>query len=233
MCGRVFTINTYEELFFRYLKGKMPVATSGVDSAHIKPNYNMCPTQSTLILCRADDLLTLKPMRWGLVPAWAKTVKDADKYSMINAKSEEITEKKSYKAAFLKRRCIVPISGFYEWKSENKVKTPFAITLKNQAIMSVAGIWEHWQSSESSQAVDSFSIVTTASNEFMSKIHARMPVILSEDQETTWLDSGSNIDELNEIMKGCKSEALEMRQVSKLVNSPKNNSPEVFKASSS
>jgi putative SOS response-associated peptidase YedK len=232
MCGRVFTITTYEELFFRHLKGMLPVTQSVTDLAQLNPNYNMCPTQSTLILCRADDLLTFKSMRWGLVPAWAKTVKDADKYSMINAKSEEITEKKSYKAAFQKRRCIVPVSGFFEWRTEDKVKIPFAITLKDKAIMSLAGVWEHWQSPESSESVDSFSIVTTAANSFMAKIHTRMPVILSEDQEVKWLDSGTTVSELNEIMKSDKAKDLEMRQVSKRVNSPENNSPEVLDATS-
>lgn len=227
MCGRAYSTFTDDELYFRYLNRRswhLPLADS---KPVVNPNYNLCPTQNTQIFSARDGTLGFHLMRWGLVPGWAKTVKDADKYSMINAKAEEIAEKRSYKAAFRQRRCIVPLSGFFEWKREGNQKTPYAIRGKGEAIISLAGIWESWQGADG-ETVDSFSIVTTAANEFMQSIHTRMPVILTSEQEQEWINLETGTDQLNLIMKGCASEFLEARPVSNLVNSTRNNSPEVL-----
>ena len=232
MCGRNYSTYTDEELQFRYLNRKWPLTLSGPVSETIpsfKPNYNMCPTQTGLVFAAQDGKLSFSSMRWGLVPGWAKTVKDADKYSMINAKAEEIAEKRSYKSAFQKRRCIVPVSGFFEWKREGEEKRPFAISLKEDPIMILAGIWEHWESKETGEVVESFSLITTASNTFMSEIHTRMPVILNREQEEKWIDPDMNDPKaLQKIMEGCPSEVMKAVEVSKLVNSPRNNSSEVL-----
>ncbi len=228
MCGRAYHTYSDEELFFKYLKRgwNFPIEKSTLE---IKPNYNLCPSQVTPIVSLFEGSLGIREMRWGLVPSWAKTVKDADKYSMTNAKAEEIREKRSYKVAFQKRRCIVPVSGFYEWKKDGTKKRPFAISLKTTSIMSLAGISEHWVSSDTGEVVDSFSIVTTSANSFMSNIHTRMPVILSSEQEESWLDPKSAYDShLAPLMSGCSSEILTAIEITSLVNSPKNNSPEVL-----
>jgi len=231
MCGRDYLTYTDEELFFRYLNRKTWPWAIEKDIPAFKPNYNMCPTQTGPVLSVVDGKLGFRLMRWGLVPAWAKTVKDADKYSMINAKSEEIAEKRSYKAAFQKRRCIVPVSGFYEWQRSGTTKKPFAIHLKNAPIMSLAGIWEHWVNIEDTETVDSFALITTAANSYMEKIHTRMPVILGPQEEERWLDPNLNDgSQLSSFMKGCPPEWLESYEISPLVNSPKNNSVEVLKA---
>src|SRR5687768_3075979 len=111
MCGRDYSTYSDEELYLRYLnKRKWPwkVDKEVPDS---RPNYNMCPTQTGVILGVFDDKIGFREMRWGLIPKWAKSVKDASKYSLVNARSEEITEKRTYAPAFKKRRCIVPVSG--------------------------------------------------------------------------------------------------------------------------
>lgn len=229
MCGRAYATYTDEELLFRYLDRKPWAWQIDKQIPAFKPNYNMCPTQSGLVLSVCNGNLGFRQMRWGLVPAWAKTVRDADKYSMINAKSEEITEKRSYKGAFQKRRCIVPVNGFFEWQRADTKKKPFAIHLKDDSIMSLAGIWEHWTSNDSSEMVDSFSVITTGANSFMEKIHMRMPVILDQNDEETWLDPTiTEPQQLLALMKSCPPEPLDAFEISTLVNSPKNNSPEVL-----
>jgi len=229
MCGRAYSTYTDEELHFRYLNRKgwrWPVNSSIPSSP---PNYNMCPTQLSLVLSVSDGALSFRLMRWGLVPGWAKTVKDADKYSMINAKSEEVTEKRSFKSAFQKRRCIVPVSGFYEWKRSGDSKQPYAIHLKDEPIMSLAGVWEHWESKENGEIVDSFCLMTTAANSFMREIHTRMPVILSPEQEQDWLDPEiTDSSETFPLLAPCEPELLTAYPVSALVNSPKNNSPKLL-----
>ena len=224
MCGRTYKTYTDEELLYRYLNGK------SLKLPEMRPNYNMVPSQETLILRVADRERHFDDMRWGLVPFWANDVKSADRYSMINAKAEEIAEKRSFKGAFEKRRCIVPMTGFFEWKKlETGNKRPFCIHLKNEPIMSLAGIWEKWKSKDGTQEVLSFSIITTEANEVMREIHTRMPVILHQSNEAEWLDpENTNISELKNLLKPCPSEWMEMYPVSTLVNSPKNNKPEVL-----
>lgn len=225
MCGRAYETYTEEELYLRYLNESRKRNPLG-----LKANYNLSPTQQSPVVLNKDGERTIEMFRWGLVPFWAPDVKSASKYSLINAKGEEILEKRSYKEPFLKRRCIVPLSGFIEWKRESeKVKRPFAIRLKDTSIMSVAGVWEHWQSKESGDIVDSFSIITTEPNTFMADIHNRMPVILSREQEAQWLDQ-KNTDgsSLLKLLKPCPAEWLDAYEISTAINSPKNNRPEVL-----
>jgi len=230
MCGRAYATYSEEELIFRYLNRKpwpWPIEKLVPD---FKPNYNMCPTQIGLALSVHEEKLGFRQMRWGLVPGWAKTVKDADKYSMINAKAEEISEKRSYSAAFRKRRCIVPVSGFFEWKRSTTSKKPFAIFLKEDSIMSLAGVWESWTSKENGEVVESFAVLTTAANSFMENIHTRMPVILGPDKEEAWLDPDVTDElKLKNLLSLCSPDNLGAFEISTKVNSPKNNSSEILK----
>lgn len=225
MCGRAYETYTEEELHARYLNEKTKRKPFG-----FRPNYNMSPTQISPVVLVRDGELQIAQLRWGLVPAWAKDVKSASKYSLINARGEEITERRSYKASFEKRRCIVPLSGFIEWKREGESsKRPFAIHLADKSIMSVAGIWEHWVSKETGEIVDSFSIVTTAANSFMEKIHDRMPVILDRADEAEWLDPKIiDTQKVLRLVKPCPSDWIDSYEISPLVNSPRNNSSNVL-----
>ena len=225
MCGRAYETYTEEELEMRY-QSKKPIKIPKV-----RPNYNMCPTHFSPIVLERDGTRTIELFRWGLVPSWARDVKSADKYSLINARSEDIELKRTYQRPFHEQRCIVPLTGFYEWKRPEKgPKKPFAIHLRDNSIMSVAGVWEKWLSKETGEEIDSFSIITTSANKFMSKVHNRMPVIFNKEAEEIWLDRNlkdSNV--LKEMLVPCPDDWLEAREVSTLVNSPKNNSPEVLK----
>jgi putative SOS response-associated peptidase YedK len=142
---------------------------------------------------------------------------------MINARAETITEKPSYRVAFQRRRCIVPLSGFYEWQRQGDEKRPFAIFSKNEPLLSLAGIWETWGD------IHSFSLITTEANAFMSKIHDRMPVLLSEKDEEEWLDPKQTSSErLLRLLKPCPERWLDCHEVSTAVNSPKNNREELL-----
>jgi putative SOS response-associated peptidase YedK len=224
MCGRASTTFTNQELAIRYLN------RSPLIIPDLRPNYNLSPTQNTVVLRVVENERKFDSMRFGLIPFWAKDIKSTSRYSLINAKSEEITEKRSYKGAFEKRRCIVPLSSFFEWKKTEKgPKKPFCIRLKNEPIMSIAGVWEHWKSKDETQEVFSFAMITTEANEFMQNIHTRMPVILDRSDEERWLDpENANVTELQKILKPCPSEWLDAYEVSTMVNSPKNNKPEVL-----
>lgn len=218
MCGRKYSTYSEEELHLRYLNHRQI-------ELGLMPNFNFCPTQSGPVVRMVDGELRIDIFRWGLVPSWAKDEK-AGGYSLINAKAEEITEKRTYKEPFQKRRCVVPISGFIEWRSEPSGKRPFSIFLKTQPIMSLAGIWEFWE--RDGKSVHSYSVITTAANSFMADIHTRMPVILSREDESRWLDPQAEVRELQNLLKSSRSENMRAIEISRLVNSPKNNSPEVL-----
>ena len=223
MCGRAYETYTEEELTFQYLN-RRPIRLDG-----FRPNYNMAPTQVSPVVLVRDDARRIELFRWGLIPTWAKSIKAASKYSLINARGEEIGEKRSYKHAFHRRRCIVPLSGFYEWKREGTRKRPFAIHLKDQPIMSVAGVWEHWQPGDQPASVHSFSIVTTRANDFMANIHDRMPVILEERDVELWLDPEvQDPERLLPLLRPCPRAWLAAHEVSTSVNSPSHNSPDLL-----
>lgn len=228
MCGRAYQTYSEEELFLRYLNEK----AKHDPMSSLLPNYNLSPTQKSPIVFREQGELRIAIFRWGLVPFWAKDVKAADKYSLINAKAEEIDEKRSFKEAFLLRRCVVPFSGFFEWqRADGGTKRPYAISLIKEPIMSVAGVWEFWKSKDTHEMVFSFSVITTSANSLVSKIHNRMPAILSRSEEQEWLDPHNrNILELKNLLKPCPSDWLEAREVSNLVNNPRNNRPELLLA---
>jgi putative SOS response-associated peptidase YedK len=230
MCGRAYQTYSEEELCLRYLNEK---AKHDPMNGFI-PNYNLSPTQKSPVVFREKGELRIGFFRWGLVPFWAKDVKAADKYSLINAKAEDIDEKRSFKEPFLRRRCIVPFSGFFEWqRTDGGPKRPYAISLKGDAIMSLAGVWECWKSKTTNEEVFSFSIITTSANSLVAKIHNRMPAILSRLEEKEWLDPHNHdILALKNLLKPCSSDWLEAREISNLVNNPRNNRPELLLAPS-
>lgn len=223
MCGRAYQTMSEEDLELRYQWQRAKSPPLG-----LKLNYNLSPTQKSPVVFINQDKVDIQLMRWGLIPAWAKDIASASKYSLINARGEEIHEKRSYKSAFRKRRCIVPVSGFFEWKREGEsTKRPFAIYLKSESIMSIAGIYVRWVSNESGEEVDSFSVVTTEANSFMEKIHNRMPVVLDQKSEEVWLDpNNDDVESLQKLLRPCPNDWLNAHEVSTMVNSPKNNRSE-------
>lgn len=160
----------------------------GVDvrTAIYKASYNCAPTQNLAVITGTDQK-NLSFMRWGLIPSWAKDLSIGNK--MINARSETILEKPSFRTPFRKRRCLVPATGFFEWKRANG-KTPYLFSVKNEVIFSMAGLWDEWVSPDG-EIIRSFTIITTKPNELVGEVHDRMPVILHREKETVWLNDSS------------------------------------------
>lgn len=188
------------------------------------PNYNCAPTQ-LLPVVTSETPATLSIFRWGLIPFWAKDASIGNK--LINARAETITEKASFKHAFVRRRCLVPADAFYEWKKmeSGKLKIPYRIFLRDEPVFSMAGLWDQWKSPEG-QIIHTFTILTTTPNELMAEIHDRMPVILPKEHEQTWLKSPHQ-EELLGLLKAFPANRMDTYRISDLVNSPRNNSEAV------
>jgi putative SOS response-associated peptidase YedK len=214
MCGRFSLTVNEAELNLRF-------ELAGGDAPYV-PRYNGAPTQ-LLAVITGENPDKLSYYRWGLIPPWAKDISIGNK--MINARAETLTEKPSFRAPLYSRRCLVPADGFYEWQ-QDAGKQPFRIVVKSNPVFAMAGLWERWKSPEGS-VTDSFTIITTEANDFMKPIHSRMPVILKPQDEKTWL-SGSNPDEIRMLLKPYSSGDMDAFRVSKLVNSARNNGPEVW-----
>lgn len=187
----------------------------------LEPSYNIAPGNDVVAVVKKDRT-SVEIFRWGLIPHWAKDEKTG--YKMINARSETLAEKPSFKKAFQKRRCLIIADGFYEWRGEGKHKTPYYFHLRNLAPMGFASLYESWRGPDE-KLVNSCTIITTEPNSLMRPIHNRMPAIIAREDYRLWLDSDV-FDEkaLGSLLRPYPPGTLECHQVAPLVNSPKNNS---------
>jgi len=184
------------------------------------PSFNCAPSQKLPVITNSNPG-ELSFFQWGLIPPWAKDPKIG--FKLINTRSETIQQKPSFKKAFEQRRCLIPANGFFEWHKSDK--NPFRIFMKDEPIFAMAGIWETWFDAEQ-RALHTFSIITTEANSTMKHIHSRMPVILSNQHEEAWLKD-NNLQHLTKLLKPVDDSMLDMYPVSKKINSPVNNSPEL------
>ena len=214
MCGR-YSFAAVDEL----IEERFGVR---VRTAIYKARYNCAPGQELAVIS-STDLGEISLFHWGLIPSWAR--ERSIGYKMINAKSETILEKPSYKNAFRSRRCLVPADSFFEWQKDAE-KNPYRILMKDERLFAMAGIWDRWTSSDG-EIVHSFSILTTSPNELMNGIHDRMPVILNEADEKPWLSPLSD-SELLGMLKPYPAAKMKTYKISKLVNSPRNDSAEIL-----
>ena len=190
----------------------------------IGPRYNIAPTQEAPVVRAGEDgRREVAMLRWGLVPFWAKDPKMGAK--LINARSETVAEKPSFRNAFRKRRCLVPASGFFEWTGEAGHKVPHAITLAGRELFAFAGLYEHWKSPEG-EARETFTILTTGANHAMSAIHDRMPVILAVADYDSWLLGPP--EDAQALLKPSPDDEIRSRTVSRALNNPRNDSPELL-----
>lgn len=216
MCGR-FTLKTPAQ--------DLATLFEGLSFSGLRPRYNICPTQ--MVSCVRNDLegdRQLAALRWGLVPFWAKDLKMGAR--MINARSETVSEKPSFRAAFKKRRCLVLADGFYEWKKEGKQKQPYYISLVDHQPFTLAGLWESWTDKKSDETVETCTILTTTANESMQPLHDRMPVFLDEDKRDVWLDAEfQDKSHLESMLVPYAEGRLQAWPVDKMVNKPVNDLP--------
>ncbi len=214
MCGR-YSFAVVDEL----IEERFGVR---VRTAIYKARYNCAPGQDLAVISNHTPE-ELSFFHWGLIPSWARDKSIG--YQLINARSETITEKPSYKNAFRSRRCLVPATGFFEWKKDRD-KDPYRILMKDETPFAMAGIWDQWTTADG-EIIHSFSILTTSPNAVMNDIHERMPVILSRADEKRWL-SPLPESELIDLLKPYPAEKMKAYKISKLVNSPKNDSAEIL-----
>lgn len=193
--------------------------------ADLPPSYNVAPTQQIrAVRLGADGVWELCPLRWGLVPAWAKEINS--KYSMINATCEGIEGKPAYRGPFKNKRCLIPADGFFEWMKTEGGKQPYLIHLASGEPFCFAGLWEHWE--RDGQVVESCTIITCEPNELMARMYDRMPVILPPKQYDLWMEPTTPLDQLKAVLGPFPADALLAVPVSKAINSPQNNRPELL-----
>jgi len=221
MCGRFTLSADFSEIIDRF------AIEAAIEEELYNISYNIAPSHSVLSVINDGSRNRLGYLKWGLIPSWAKDEKIG--FKLINARAETLTEKPSFREAYKKRRCLVIADSFYEWKRHSqKNKTPMRIKLKNDELFAMAGLWERWKSPEG-KTIYSCTVITTTPNEMVKDIHDRMPVILKREDEQTWLNpSIQDSQKLNSLLKPFPEEFIEAYEVSNLVNSPKNNLPQLI-----
>jgi len=194
-----------------------------------KPNYNIGPSTNIMTI-RANEggEREAVSMQWMLVPSWSKVKKL--KYLTVNARDDSLLSKPTWREPFKRSRCLIPNSGFIEWKHlEDKTKEPYLIYLKDQKISSFAGIWDRWRDNETGETLESCAIITTDANELVGEIHAkkRMPVYLHKSEYDEWLDPDNhNTDELQDLLVPYPSEEMAAHKIFPKIGSYKYNAPE-------
>lgn len=205
MCGRFAQIEPVDVIAQRLQVAKVLVQ-------HTAPRYNICPGENIVALVQNRDVQLLE-LRWGLIPYWAK---DPSAFKpLINARVETVIQKPSFKRAFFNNRCIIPASGFYEWKKEGARKIPYYITIED--FFGFAGIFDGV--TLNNKQIQTCAILTTEANEQMSAIHSRMPVIILQSEFEQWLDVKTSVDLLEKLMRPFNSK-LGIYQVSTKINNP-------------
>ena len=222
MCGRSSLTKIEKEIEARF---HATFYTEELERYNPLPNYNVAPTQMVPVVT-GDDPLHLQIFRWGLIPFWAKDKGIGAK--MINARIETLMEKPAFKNLLATRRCIVPMDGFYEWKTDGKIKTPFRIFTTDQDIFSAAGLWDIWHVPETGEIIRSFTVITTPPNRMMEKIHDRMPAILLPENEKLWLDTELKPDEAVQLIIPYPAECMNAYEVSAKVNNVRANDPSLI-----
>ena len=209
MCGRYSLVEKKDKIEKRF-EAPTPLL--------LTPRFNAAPTQQMPVVVVKNGSRRIVLMRWGLIPHWAKDEKIG--YKMINARSETLSLKASFKQSLASSRCLVPASGFYEWMKHGKVKTPYYIRLKDQGLFAFAGLFASWINPQGNE-VESYTIITTRPNSLLEPIHDRMPVMLRREDESAWLDGSiSEPKKLLALLEPYPANQMEAYPVSKAVNTP-------------
>ena len=233
MCGR-FVSTAGPDRIAAYFDTVLP--TEAVAES-LGENYNVAPTQDIYaVVAAGEGEARVDAFHWGLIPSWAKDRKIASR--MINARAETLAEKPAFKGLLTKKRCIVPMTGFYEWMpgveggpvnaKGQPLKQPMFIHRADGEPLAVAGLWTAWKDPDDPDGrfLHSATVITTAANETMSPVHDRMPAILTSTQWKAWLDpSNHDLTALTAMLDGGPPDLLTMEAVSTDVNNVRNNRP--------
>lgn len=221
MCGRFAFYSAHEAIPALFgLAADMPGVVA---------NYNIAPTDLAAVIRKSvdGDGAEFCMLRWGLVPFWAKDLAIGNK--LINARAETAHEKPAFRAAYKKRRCLVPADGYYEWKKGPAGKQPYIVEAADNAPFAIAGLWESWTDKASGDNVETFTLLTREPNEALAELHHRMPVIVSAGYAEPWL-AGELAAQGENAVPVPDNDALTFRPVSKRVNNPRNKSADVLDA---
>ena len=217
MCGRYTLIANAEAI-------RLLFEVPAFDERLVPPRYNIAPTQPIVVVRRTKRGRELLPMRWGLIPWWAKEPKELP--LLINARAEGIAEKPAYRDAFKYRSCLSPASGFYEWQTRGKnAKQPYAVMPKDGSLVAFAGVWETWHGPDGSE-IDTAAIVTTDANDLLAPVHDRMPVVLQPRDFETWLSADP--EAAAALLKPAPEDLFALTPVSTRVNSADNDDPQLL-----
>lgn len=217
MCGRFTQQRPTSEL--AEIFGAQDLADD--DGGH----FNVAPTDEAAVVVERDERRAIARYRWGLIPHW---VEDPRRMAAktINARAETVGSTPAFRDAFRRRRCLVPVDSFYEWRREGGVRQPYRIVRSDGRPLVLAGLWSGHREPDTGEWRRTFTIVTTRANERMADLHDRMPVVLAPDAWATWLDvAGTDPGELHALLVPAEDEPLEVYPVERLVNNVRNNGP--------
>ena len=213
MCGR-YTLSVTPEMLRTLVN---------VDaSLNLQPRFNIAPTQMAPVVRPSDDGRRMDMLRWGLIPSWSKDKNIASK--LINARGETVAQKPSFRDAYKKRRCLVPVDGFYEWRKEGEAKQPYRIGFRGGMPFVFAGLWESWTvpngQEDAGDVIETYTIVTTEANSKITPIHHRMPVIVDPSDYDLWLNGAP--DAAANVIRAFPPDAMAFYRVSTRVNNVRN-----------
>jgi putative SOS response-associated peptidase YedK len=214
MCGR-YTLRNPRRALDEILEQQPPLPL-------LEARYNIAPSQTVPIVRAAQTGLECALVKWGLIPSWATDAKIG--YKLISARSETAASKPSFRAAFMARRCLIPVDGFYEWKLIDGKKQPYLIGVGEGQPFAFAGLWETWL--HEGKTIESCTILTTEANERLRPLHERMPVIVPKEDHGLWLDTSvKDAALLQPLLRPYPAESTSYYPVSPLVNSSRNDDP--------
>jgi putative SOS response-associated peptidase YedK len=191
--------------------------------------YNIAPTDEAIVVVERDDRRALTGYRWGLIPHWAPDARIASR--TFNARAESIASMPAFRESFRRRRCLVPVDAFYEWKQEDGVRQPYRIFRADGRPLALAGLWAGWKNPDTDEVRRTFTIVTTTPNAVVAELHNRMPVIVPDGAWGRWLDPRpTELGELRALLEPSDEIALEMAPASRLVNDVRNDGPQLLLA---
>ena len=219
MCGR-YTLTSQEGLADEL---QLAIAEPAEASEWWRPRWNIAPTQPAPIVANREGPRAIELARWGLLPPWAESLGAGAK--MINARAETAGDKRAFRDALRKRRCLVPADGFFEWRKDGTARKPFWIHPEPRHLIAFAGLWERWKSPEGVWVI-SFTIVTTTANELVAPLHDRMPVVLPRAAYDRWLDPAPiEPAALADLLVPAPAGGWIATEVAPLVNKPDNDVP--------
>lgn len=215
VCGR-FTLTSSSEA----LAADFEVS----EVERFEPRFNIAPSQEIAVVREAESgARECVALRWGMIPAWAKDPKTS--HAPINARSETAASKPTFRKAMSHRRCLVPASGFYEWRGKGGAKQAYYFRMQERELFAIAGIFELWRG-EGGEILETVALLTSEANAVVAPVHARMPVILAKSNYKRWLDRGNHDSaSIADLMIPCPVDWVESFAVSSKVNNPRFDEP--------